>query len=192
MKSCLAVPFRYALAANTNATTALAALPALSTEPSGVGYFDLARPDFVAGATAGGVSERIPTYLQLFPFAECANDESWAIRLTGYTPTIPTAGLVLTTAIYVPQLLCHLTVIAATGMTIAQHTASSLFCDTITVTKGPADNAEWGSVISPADGISPASYIVNTRGCRYLRFEFDSNITGTPTGVNCLFRPVEF
>lgn len=192
MKSCLAVPFRYALAANSTATTALAALPALSAEPSGAGYFDLARADFVAGATAGPINERIPAYLQLLPFAECANDESWAIRVTGYTPTIPTAGLVLTTAIYVPQLLCHLTVIAATGMTIAQHTAASLFCDTITVTKGPADNAEWGSVVSPADGVSPAHYIVNTKGCRYIRFEFDRDITGTATSVNCLWRPVEF
>lgn len=192
MRSALALPFRYALGTNSTSTTALAALPALSTEPSGAGYFDLARPDFVAGATAGGVNERIPTFLQLFPFGVCSDNDSWAVRVTGYTPTIPTAGLVLETAIYVPQLLCHLTVIAATGMTIAQHTAASLFCDTITVTKGPADNAEWGSVINGADGISPASYVVNTRGCRYIRFEFDRDIVGTATSVNCLWRPFEF
>lgn len=187
MKTVSCHPFRYALAANSTATSALAALPALSAAPSGTGYFDL-------GDIANGIgsASEVPQYLELFPFAECANDDSWAIRLTGYTPTIPTEGLVLTTAIYVPKLLCHLTVIAATGMTIAQHTAGSLFCDTITVTKGPADNAEWGSVISPADGVSPASYIVNTRGCRYIRFEFDSNITGTPVGVNCLWRPCDF
>lgn len=192
MRSSLAVPFRYALAANSTNTDALAALPALSAEPSGAGYFDLARADFVAGATAGAVNERIPTFLQLLPFGVCSDNDSWAVRLTGYTPTVPTSGLVLGTAIYVPQLLCHLTVIAAANMTIAQHTAASLFCDTITVTKGPADNAEWGSVISPADGISPASYIVNTRGCRYIRFEFDRDIVGTATSVNCLWRPVEF
>lgn len=191
MRSSLAVPFRYALAANSTSTAALAALPALSAEPTDAGYFDLAKADFVSGSTAS-VNERIPTFLQLLPFGVCSDNDSWAVRLTGYTPTIPTAGLVLETAIYVPQLLCHLTVIAAANMTIAQHAASSLFCDTITVTKGPADNAEWGSVISPADGVSPASAIVNTRGCRYIRFEFDRDIVGTATSVNCLWRPVDF
>lgn len=176
-----ALPFRYAFSTNST-STAFTDLNGTSTEPSGAGVLDL-----LSASLGVGSGIYVPSYLQLVPFMVGADDHTAGLKIYGYTPTIPT-DLVTDTALYVPQLLAHLT-LTACARTFSDHTAAAFFCDTIVVTKGPADNAEWGAVISPADN-SVASIILNTRGCRYIKFDVDLLVT--PTSVNCLWRPVEF
>lgn len=186
MAKALAVPFRYAFATNAT-TTSFTAQNATATEPSGVGVFDLASPNLSVGTTVVAPSERVATYLQLVPFLVGADNDTFGLKIYGFTPTVP-ADLVTDTALYIPQLLAHLTITAG-ARTFSDHTAACFLADTIVVTKGPADNAEWLSVISPADD-SVASVILNTRGCRYIKFDVDLLVT--PTAVNCLWRPVDF
>lgn len=176
-----ALPFRYAFATNATSTS-FTDLNGTSTVPSGNGVVDLLSESLGVGA---GIF--VPSYLQLVPFIVGADDHTAGLKIYGYTPTIPT-DLVTDTALYVPQLLAHLT-LTACARTFSDHTASAFFCDTIVVTKGPADNGQWLSVISPADN-TVASIMLNTRGCRYIKFDVDLLVT--PTSVNCLYRPVEF
>ncbi len=176
-----ALPFRYAF--STNATsTSFTVQNGTSTEPSGAGVVDL-----LSASPGVGAGIYVPSYLQLVPFIVGADNDTAGLKIYGYTPTIPT-DLVTDTALYVPQLLAHLTLTAG-ARTFSDHTASAFFTDTIAVTKGPADNGQWLSVISPADD-SVASIILNTRGCRYIKFDVDLLVT--PTSVNCLWRPCEF
>lgn len=175
-----ALPFRYAFATNSTSGS-FTVQNGTSTEPSGDGVVDLLSANLGVGA---GIY--VPSYLQLVPFLVGADNDTAGLKIYGYTPTIPT-DLVTDTALYVPQLLAHLT-LTACARTFSGHTASAFFCDTIVVTKGPADNAKWLSVISPADD-SVASIILNTRGCRYIKFDVDLLVT--PTAANCLWRPVE-
>lgn len=176
-----ALPFRYAFSTNST-STAFTVQNGTATEPSGAGVVDL-----LSGSVGVGAGINIPSFLQLVPFLIGADNDTAGLKIYGYTPTIPT-DLVTDTALYVPQLLAHLT-LTACARTFSNHTASAFFCDTIVVTKGPADNGQWGAVISPADD-SVASYILNTRGCRYIKFDVDLLVT--PTAANCLWRPVEY
>jgi len=176
-----AFPFRYAFAANTTSTS-FTDQNGTATEPSGAGVVDL-----MSASLGVGSGIYVPSYLQLVPFLIGADNDTAGLKIYGYTPTIPT-DLVTDTALYVPQLLAHLTLTAG-ARTFSDHTAAAFFCDTIVVTKGPADNGQWLSVISPADD-SVASIMLNTRGFRYIKFDVDLLVT--PTAVNCLWRPVEF
>ena len=176
-----ALPFRYAFSTNST-STGFTVQNGTSTEPSGAGVLDLLSSSLGVGS---GIS--VPSYLQLVPFIVGADNDTAGLKIYGYTPTIPT-DLVTDTALYVPQLLAHLTLTAG-ARTFSDHTASAFFTDTIVVTKGPADNGQWGAVISPADD-SVASIMLNTRGCRYIKFDVDLLVT--PTSVNCLWRPCEY
>lgn len=177
----LAIPFRSVFSANSTSGS-FTDQDGTSTEPTGAGVLDL-----LSASLGVGAGLNVPTYLQLVPFLIGANNDTAGLKIYGFTPTVP-ADLVTDTALYVPQLLAHLTLTAG-ARTFSDHTAAAFFADTIVVTKGPADNAEWLSVISPADD-SVASILLNTRGCRYIKFDVDLLVT--PTAANCLWRPVEF
>lgn len=178
MSTSLSLPFRYAFAANSTSGS-FTAQNATATAPSGAGVVDLRSENLGIGT-----ENYVPAYLQLVPFLVGADNDTFGLKVYGYSPTVP-ADLVTDTAIYVPQLLCHLTITAG-ARPFSDHTAAAFFADTIVVTKGPADNAEWLSVISPADD-SVASVILNTRGCRYIKFDVDLLVT--PVSANCLWRP---
>lgn len=177
----LAIPFRSVFATNAT-TTSFTVQDGTSTEPSGAGVLDL-----LSASLGVGTGVHVPTYLQLVPFIIGADNDTAGLKIYGYSPTVP-ADLVTDTTLYVPQLLAHLTLTAG-ARTFSDHTAAAFFADTIVVTKGSADNAEWLSVISPADD-SVASIILNTRGCRYIKFDVDLLVT--PTAANCLWRPCDF
>lgn len=181
--SSLALPFRKALA--TNATsTAFTAQNASTTAPSGVGVFDLCAPDLGIG-TAASVSQRLTSFLQLVPFGTAADNKTFDMRLWGFNPTTDS------TPIYIPQLLLDIsvTLCAITATPIA---ANTFLADTITVNKGPADNAEWRSLISNAND-TVASVLIHTRGCRYIKFDFDADAgAAASTDCNCLWRPTEY
>ena len=175
--------FRYALGTNST-STAFTQQNATTTEPSGAGIFDLH-----SRGLGVGMNERSPTYLQLIPFGTAADNNTFDMRLYGYSATLPTTGLVSEAAIYIPQLLIDISVVMS-AVTFSDWAASTFLVDAITVNKGAADNADWRSVISPANN-SVASLIVNTRGCRYIKFDWDLAGASEAASMNCLWRPIE-
>lgn len=188
MAGCLSLPFRYALATNST-STGFTAQNASATEPSGAGVFDLARADFVSGSTSGVISQRVPTFLQLMPFGTAANDKTFDMRVYGFNPTMPT-DLVTDTEIYIPQLLLDVSCVTS-ALTFSGHAANTFLCDTLTVNDGAADNAEWRSLIDCQEDL-PASIIIHTRGCRYIKFDWDLAGAAEATSMNCLWRPLDF
>jgi hypothetical protein len=117
--------------------------------------------------------------VQVVPFGTDAADETFDMRIWGWSKCS-------IAEIWVPTLLLDIscTLGAIDGAVIG---ADHLMCDTITVNDGAADNGRWLSVISPAEDLV-ASIMVNTRGCRYLDFDFD--LTGA-AAANAFFRGVE-
>lgn len=168
--------FRKALATNATSTS-FTAQNATTTEPTGVGVFDL-------GGLPYGNPVFVPTCLQLVPFGTAADNKTFDMRLWGFSPTSDS------TPIYIPQLLLDIsvTLCAITATPIA---ANTFLADTIVVNKGPADNAEWRSLISNAND-TVASVLIHTRGCRYIKFDFDADAgAAASTDCNCLWRPTE-
>ena len=171
-----ALPFRYAQAANST-STAFTDFNATSTEPSGTGIFDLT-------AVPYGNNNSVPTWLQLVPFGAGSDDQTFDMRVYGYTETVP-ADLVTDTKLYIPQLLLDISCTMC-ARTFSDHAASTFLVDTITVNDGAADNG-WRSLIDCQENMA-ASVVIHSRGCRFLRFDFD--MTGATSG-NCLWRGFE-
>lgn len=153
--------FRKALATNSTATAFVAKLPT-ATMPSGTGVFDL-------GLSATG-------QIVILPYGTTTNDTTFDVRLWGWSQV---EGLDL----WVPDPILHLSCILGTSAGTAIG-ASVLMCDTIAVTKGPADNGPWRMVSSPADN-TLAVISCQLRGSQLLEFDFD--LTGA-VSANCLWK----
>lgn len=176
-----ALTFRPALATNATGTT-YTVRNTTTTEPSGAGVFDLF--DIAVGVGGRGT---IPEWLQLVPFGTAADNKTFAMRLTGYNATIPTASLA---AIYIPQLLLDISVTLC-GITATDIAASTFLADTIAVNSGGSDGGGFRSLINAVTNSAdtPASVLVHTRGCRYIRFDFDADAgASASTDCNCLWR----
>lgn len=183
---------RYALAATAlvtgNSTSAdFTALTATTTAPSGAGVVDL-------GAVPFGSPAYVPSYVLLMPFGVGAANTTFSMRLQGYSLTLPTTGLlepVATGVIYIPQLLVEVAVTLSAN-TFTDYGTTTALADVLTIAAGAgaADNGSWRSLVS-ADIVvnTPGSIIVHTRGCRYLKWDWD---LGTATSMNCLWRPFDF
>ena len=168
-------------------STGFTAQNATATEPSGTGIFDL-------GAEPHGSRNKVPTWLQLMPFGKNGNDDTFDFRLYGYSETVP-ADLVTDTKLYIPQLLVDVSVVLC-ALTFSDHAADTFLADTLTINDGPTDldgafeNSPWLSVLSPAEDL-PASVLVHTRGCRYIKFDWDLAGGQEAVSMNCLWRPVD-
>jgi hypothetical protein len=172
-----ALPIRKALAANSTASSFTAKIPT-ATAPSGNGIFDLTDPQY-----GMGVNGRVPDRILVVPFGGNSNDETFDMRVWGWSRTVGADG----TAVWLPQLLAQLSVVLGNidGSAIA---ANMLIADTITVTYGLADERTLGlSVMSPANDVPAAAYI-GLRGCERIEFDFD--LTGTGDAANCFWRGV--
>lgn len=176
-------PFRYALATNST-STGFTAYNSTTTEPTGTGVIDL------GGETLSvGNREMVPKYLQLIPFGTDGNNDTFDMRVYGYNPTIANSALVSTGKIYIPQLLLDVSVVLG-ARTFSDHAADTFLADTLTVNDGAADNAEWRSLIDCQEDMV-ASVLIHTRGCRYIRFDFDLVGAQEATSMNCLWRPMD-
>lgn len=175
---CLSVPWRKALSTNST-STGFTAQVTTTTEPTGTGVLDLLSESL--GWGAGAV---VPTYVQLIPFGTDGANDTFDMRLWGFHKIAPG------TAIYVPELLIDISVIlgAATATDIA---ANTLLADTITVNDGAADNGPWRSFVDAQEDLV-ASVLVHTKGCRYLKFDWDLAGGQEAASMNCLIRPFEF
>lgn len=169
-----ALKMRKAWSVNVTTTGYTAKIPT-AAKPSGSGVFDL----FDA---ANGIATEpyVPESLQLFPYGSDTANQTFGLRLWGWSRT--------TDDVWVPHLLADLSCTLA-SIDAAALTAGNLMADTIAVTTGGAVAGGDGSdVISPTGDV-PASLLVALRGCELIEFDAD---TGTPTAVNanCLWRAV--
>lgn len=177
-----ALSFRYALAANATSTS-FTDYNATSTEPSGVGVIDL-----LSASLGVGAGLHVPRYLQLIPFGTDGANDTFDMRVYGYNATVPT-DLVTDTALYIPQLLLDVSVVLG-ARTFSDHAANTFLADTLTVNDGAADNAAWRSLIDCQEDMV-ASVLIHTRGCRYIRFDFDLVGAQEAVSMNCLWRPMD-
>ena len=177
MASTFAAPLRKALETNSTATSFTAKIPT-TTAPTGTGVFDL------TDSTYGmGVNGCVPEYLMLLPYGGNDNDETFSMRLWGWSRTIGAEG----TALWVPQLLVELAVTLSSSSGAAIGTGM-LMADTLVATYGITDEKILGvSLMAPANNV-PAAAWVNLRGCQRIEFDFDS--TGNDA-QNCFWRPVD-
>lgn len=168
-----AKPFTHAFA-TSSAATSFTALNATTTKPltTTAGVFDLEDPIYGRGGC-------IPDWLNLVPWGTDADDETFDMRIFGIKPTLDA------TPVWVPQLLITVSCTLC-SVTCTPFVANAFLVDTIVVNKGPADSSEFRSLINTADN-TPGSIILNTRGCRFIKFEID--LTGA-AGGNCLWSPV--
>jgi hypothetical protein len=164
------LPLRKALATNSAAAAFTAKTPT-TTKPSGDGVFD------VLGEYGWASGVHGPSHMQIIPFGTDANDETFDMRVWGWSKTRDA------TPIWVPQMLLDLTItlgnIAATDVG-----ASHFLADTIVVNEGPAAGDAWYSLITTADD-TPASILMHLRGCELIEFDWDAV---TAASVNCFFR----
>lgn len=170
----IASPFRYALATNSTATAFVAQTPT-TTEPSGVGIFDLTKPDH------GGFELGVPEYIQLIPFGTNGNNDTFDMRLWGISK-------IASADIWVPQLLVDLSVVLG-DIAASDIAANTFLADTLTVNDGAADNGPWRSIIDAQEDLV-ASIMVHTRGCRYIKFDWDLAGGQEAVSMNCLWRGV--
>lgn len=173
--SASAKPFQYALATNST-STGFTAQNSTTIKPTGAGVIDLADPKYGFGGS-------VPDFLQIVPFGRAANNKTFDFRLYGYNPTDEA------TPIYVPQLLLDVSVVLS-AITFSDHAASTFFADTLTVNKGAADNGDFRSLINTAND-TVASLIVATRGCRFLKFDWDLAGSDEATDMNALWRGLD-
>ena len=167
--SVTAFPLRRALVTNATTTSFTAKIP-VAVKPSGVGVFDVF--DMAIGQA---IDTYMPWYLNLIPFGTDAADETFDMRLWGWSK-------VADTALWIPQLLVELNVTLGSvdGTAIG---ASHLLADTIVIAKGDADAPE----INPENDL-PGSILVHLRGCDM--FEFDFDLTGA-AAANAYWRMMD-
>jgi hypothetical protein len=176
-----ATPLRKARTANSTASSFTAKIPTV-TEPThsdANGIYNL----YDSGLGIG-VDGRVPKRLLVIPFGGNSNDETFSMRVWGWSKTIGAAG----TALWIPQLLAELAVtlgnISATAIE-----ANMLMSDTVVVTYGITDEKTLGvSIMAPANDV-PAAAWIDLRGCEKIEFDFD--LTGTGDAANCFWRAVD-
>ena len=161
-----AFPLRRALATNSTSTGFTAKIPT-ATEPSGTGVHDLMSADMGYGR-----GTYTPKYIELIPFCTDGDNDTFSMRLYGWTK-------VYATALWIPRVIADLAVVVGniSGTAIA---ANTVMADTITVTKGPPAGA-FQDLINTAND-TPASIILHTRGCDIIEFDFD--LAGAQEGVS--------
>lgn len=92
------------------------------------------------------------------------------------------------TRLWIPMLLCDVTcTIDSTlvGIASAAIIETEFFADTITITGTSANDDVSIDIISPADGLMPAHFVLDLKGCLAFSCGFDDT-TGTPS-MNSLF-----
>lgn len=166
--------FRSALTTSSTSTSFTAQV-LTTTEPSGDGVFDLLSP-----ALGWGGGSYVPNWLQLVPYGTNGDNDTFDFRVWGYSEG--------PSSTYVPQLLLDVSVVlgAATATPLA---ANTFLADTVTINDGAIDGVFRNHVDAQEDLV--ASIIVHTKGCRYIKFDWD--LAGAQEGVtmNCLVRPVD-
>ena len=118
--------------------------------------------DVTALAEAVSVGAHVPDHIELIPVGTDAADETFDMRLWGWTFE-PGNGM------YWPRLLVELNCTLGTADLPAALATNGLLCDTISLAAGDSD----ASLNSPAND-TIANALVDIRGCDLVEIDFDS------------------
>jgi hypothetical protein len=122
-----------------------------------------------------GVKGYGPRRVMIVPFGTDANNETFDIRVWGWSKVVGAE-------LYVPHLIAELAItlgnIAATPVG-----ANHFLADTIVVTK-----SEPNAIISSPANDSPAFALLHLHGAQHIEFEFK---VGTGAAANCYWRTVD-
>lgn len=174
--SVTVTPLRKAFATNATTTSFTAKIPT-ATEPTGVGVFNLCDREYGVGN-----ANHVPTYLLLIPFGGNSADETFSLRVWGWSQVVNQ------TQLWIPQLLTELAVTLG-SISAAAVAANMLMADTLVATYSGTDEKILGtSLITPANDVS-ASALIHLRGCQYI--EFDVDLTGTGDAGNAFWRTLD-
>lgn len=172
-----ASPLRRVLAANAvNAT--FAALPDTFDTPAGDGVIDL---------SAGGGGGEIPGYLELWPFALGADNDTFSLRVMGWTRLLP--GLADGRNQWTSFLIAEFTAIASAAVGLAGGVilATERYADTMTVV-AEATNAGQGSSFLTSPGTDLKAHVaVRLEGVERVQVQFRQTGAFTPQ-MNALYR----
>lgn len=155
-----AFPLRKASSTNSTATAFTAKIPT-ATKPSGAAVHDLFDGDYGVA-----IETYLPDYVQIIPFGTDGNNDTFDMRLWGWSRAYTGTS----SELWIPQLLASLSVVLGNvdGSAIA---ASTFLADSITVNVGAAAG-QFRDLVQTAND-TPASVIFHIRGCELLEFDFD-------------------
>jgi hypothetical protein len=174
--TALAYPLRRALAANSTASAFTAKVPS-ATKPGGVGIFD------VFDANLGyAIDTKMPKFINLIPYGSDANDETFSMRLWGWS-RVENPGADDHNS-WVPILLLQLDVTLG-NIAMATVAANHFLADTIAVGKGADEESGSGASVISTTNDTPGSILCHLRGVEVIEFDFD--MTGA-AGGNCYWR----
>jgi hypothetical protein len=164
---------RKALSTNSASTSFTQKIPT-ATEPTGTGVWDVFDRDHGLGLTPCSKS-----WLYLIPFGGNANDETFDMRIWGWSE-------VKGETLWIPTLLWDVSVILGniSGTAIA---ANMLMADTLTSNDGAAETT-YRNLFDVQEDLG-ASALIHLMGVR--KFEFDFDLTGTADAANCFWRLVD-
>ena len=167
--------FQKAISTNSTSTAFTAQVPT-TTVPSGI---DL----MTEVIREGRDSFRVPNLIQVVPFGTNGNNDTFDMRVFGWSATDDS------TTVYMPQLLADVSVVLGNidGAAIA---ADTFIADTLTVNDGAADNGPWRTVTDCQEDL-PASFIVHTKGCRYITFDWDLAGGQEAVSMNAYWRSLD-
>ncbi len=171
-------PYRLALATNSTATVFTSKV-STTTKPSGTGVFDL------FGASLGvGLNGCVPKFIQLSPFGKDGNNDTFDMRLWGWSRVVDST-LTVPATVWVPTLLLEMNVILG-NIALAGIGTGNFQSDTLTIVDGDAN-----SPISSTASDTGANILVHLRGCELIEFDWD--LAGAQEGVsmNSLFKFVD-
>ena len=168
MPKVVSHPFKSVLSTNSTATSFTAKTPT-TTKPSGDAVLDL----FNIGHSLG---EHIPEELVLIPYGTDANDETFDMRVWGWSRDVTDPNDVIWIPVLIIELNCTLG-----NITFTDKGASHFLVDTLVEAAGDTTGVV---TVSPANDTA-ARCVVPTDGAQLLEFDFDMILAA---GANCLYR----
>lgn len=166
-------PLRKARSVNQTSTSFVSKVP-LATEP----VDDAASATGQASLNMRHGGSITQNGLFILPYAVATDNQTFSLRVIGWRPL----GTADATLIWVPFLLLEAlctadaTLVGLSGRLIG---ATEVFCDTITLV-GTSGNANVShELVSPADGVSAAHIVVDTKGCDRVEISFSTGSSAT-------------
>lgn len=171
-------PFRRARTTNSTSTAFTAKVPT-ATEPTGAGVFDLFDADL--GLATNTFS---PSHVMLMPFGTDANNETFALRLWGWSK-LHSPGIT-GHDYWVPFIIADLAIVLGN---IAGIGSGEFLADTLTITK--ASGEDWFRNTVATENDTPANIILHLRGARKIEFDFDLAGALEGAAMNCYWRVLD-
>jgi len=172
----LCVPFKHVLSTNST-STGFTAQNATTTKPATDAVIDLTDRDNGWGLHSADV----PPYVQLIPFGTNGDNDTFDMRVYGWSRTEAA------TPVWIPTLLADVSLILS-AITATPIAADTFLIDSVTLNDGFASAPQWLHIQNHSEDLA-ACIIVHTLGSQLLSFDFDLAGGQEAASMNCLVRP---